>query len=319
MRSLKLLAGLLAAFLLIALAGCSDDDSDGGETTPTDDASTAAAPDKTQPPAFPLTMTDDVGVKVTLEEPPGAIVALAPSFVEVIFDLGAGDSIVAADTNADYPIEAEAIPKISGFSPSLEGIASYNPDLVLIFYDPGDLQTSLIDLGIPTMYLATPTTIDGVYAQIETLGQIVDRPVEAQAIVSRMQTDISAIVGSVDTSSGPSYYFEIDNTYYSVGPGSFPDEVFAMLGATNIAESASEAYPQLSTEAIVAAEPEVIILADVDFGESAETVAARPGWDAIPAVQNDRVYGVPAALLQRPTARLVDDVQQVAELLYTES
>lgn len=316
MRNLKVLAGLLAALSLIAFAACGDDDDDrGGDATPTDTATETAPPVS----VFPLTMTDDAGVETTLEAPPQSIVALAPSFVEVLYDLGAGDTIVAADENSDYPPEAESIPKISGFSPSVEGIASYDPDLVLIFYDPGDLQTSLNTLGIPTMYLATPSTIDGVYAQIEMLGQITDHQVEAAAIVSRMRTDIEEIVASVDTSAGPSYYFEIDNTYYTVGPGSFPDEVFAMLGATNVAKSTGEAYPQLSAEAIIAGEPDVIILADADFGESAETVGARPGWDAIPAVLNGRVYGVPASLLQRPTGRLVDDIQQVADILYPEN
>ena len=85
-------------------------------------------------------------------------------------------------------------------------------------------------------------------------------------------------------------YHELDNTYYSVGPGSFIDDLYKTLGATNIAESTGEAYPQLSAEAIIAANPDVIILADEGAGESADTVAARPGWTAIAAVKNDRVY-----------------------------
>lgn len=321
MRYVKLLTPLLAALIISAVAACGDDDDDVNPTPTAAPATTAAASETEQPDGatFPLTITDDAGVEVTLEAPPEAIVALAPSFVEVLFDLGAEDKIVAADENTDYPPEAESIPKISGFSPSIEGIAAYEPDVVLIFFDPGDLQTSLINLGIPTLFLATPPTIDGVYDQIRTLGVITGTEEEADAIVSQMETDIAAIVDGIEDADGPSLYFELDAALFTVGPGSFPDEIFNLLGATNIAQPTGEAYPQMSAEAIIAAEPDVIILADADFGETPETVAARPGWDATPAVQDSRVYGVPAALLSRPTVRLVDDIQMVADLLYPES
>ncbi|HEY5639855.1 MAG TPA: ABC transporter substrate-binding protein [Dehalococcoidia bacterium] len=311
MRIFFVLAGLFAA--LVIAAACGDDDA-GRDGTPV--ATTSAA---TAAPAFPMTITDDVGIEVTLASEPESVVALAASFVEVLYALGEGGRIVAAETNADYPQEAESIPKISGFSPSVEGIVSYEPDLVLIFFDPGDLQSSLISLGIPTIYLETPSTIAGVYEQIETLGAVTGRTAEAETIVSSMQADIAAIAGELDdVTAGPSVFLEYDAMLFTAGPGSFPDEVFGLLKATNIAAPTGEAFPQMSTEAIIGAGPEVIVLADADFGESAETVAARPGWDAVPAVQDGRVYPVPAALLSRATPRLVDDIQLLAGLFYPE-
>ena len=99
-------------------------------------------------------------------------------------------------------------------------------------------------------------------------------------MVDQVQSISSAVAGA----TAPSVYHEVDNTYYSAGPGSFIDDLYQTLGATNIAESSGEAYPQLSAEAIIAANPDVIILADEDAGESAATVAQRPGWAAINAV-----------------------------------
>ncbi|HUF52186.1 MAG TPA: ABC transporter substrate-binding protein [Dehalococcoidia bacterium] len=324
MRTVKLLAALLAALLVVALIACGDDDDDRGDASPTDAPATSATAQETDPPAdsaFPLTVTDDAGIEFTFDEAPQSIVALAPSFVEVLYAVGAGDAIVAADQNTDYPPEAADIPRISGFDPSVEAIAGYEPDLVLMCcFDAGGLQGALMDIDIPTMYFDSPATIDGVYEQIVTIGEVVGAGNEVEAIVGGMEADIDAIVSAIPARGhAPSYYFELDVALFTVGPGSFPHEVFTLLGAENVADATGEAYPQLSAEAIIAGAPDVIFLADADFGESAETVASRPGWDVIPAVVNDRVYPVPAAVLSRPTPRLVDDIELVADLLYPES
>ena len=265
---------------------------------------------------FPQTITDDAGVEVTLDAQPEAIVALAPSFVEVLFAIGAGDAVVAVDENTDEPPEAADIPRVSSFEPSVEGIASYEPDVVLIFFDPGGLQDALIQLDIPTVLLATPTTVDGVYDQVETIGDITGHPDEASDVTADMRTDIDAIVADTDEAEGPSVFFELDPQLFTVGPGSFPHEVLNMLGAFNIADSTGEAYPQMSNEAVIAENPDVIILASADLGESAETVAARPGWSAVSAVTNSRIHPVPEGFINHASPRLVADVEELAGYLY---
>jgi iron complex transport system substrate-binding protein len=117
---------------------------------------------------------------------------------------------------------------------------------------------------------------------------------------------------------GPRVYHEVDNTYFTAGPGSFINDIYALLKAQNIAAPTGQAFPQLSAEAIIAANPEVIILADEDAGESPQTVAARPGWGQIAAVQNHRVYTVDPDIVSRPGPRLVDALQALARLLYPE-
>ena len=317
MKLRHLLLVLLAALALV-FSGCGDDGDEAEITpSPTSDSSAASSP---TPAAFPVSITDDNDVSVTVETAPERIVALAPSFVEVLFAIGAGDAIVAADENTDYPPEAASIPKISGFEPSVEGIASYEPDLVLIVFDPGGLQDALGQLGINTLFLASPESIEGTFAQIELLGRAAGRSAAAQGLAGQMQAVIEGIKAKLPAgATGPRVYHEVDNTYYSAGPGSFVHDLYVTLRAQNIAESTGEAFPQLSAEAIIQADPEVIILADEFAGESADTVAARAGWSEVSAVKGGRVYTIDPNIASRPGPRLVDALEMLARLLYPEA
>jgi iron complex transport system substrate-binding protein len=312
----RYLSAALAALIVLALAAACADDGDPVLTTPapTPTAAPAAAPD-----GFPVTVVDSNGNELTLPAPATRIVALAPSFVEILFALGAGDSVAGVDENTDYPPEALEITKISGFSPSVEGIAALEPGLVVIFYDPGGLEDALEGLGIATLFLATPDSIEGVYDHITILGQLTGRSEEAEALISRMQSDIEALLARVPAGEGPTVYHEIDNTYFTAGPGSFIHDLYVRLGARNIAEATGEAFPQMSAEAIIAANPEVIILAGELAADSPETVAARPGWDAISAVQNGRVYTIDPNLISRPGPRVVEGLEELARFLYPEA
>jgi iron complex transport system substrate-binding protein len=301
-----LLMVLLAGVMLVS---CGDDGSDNGQdATPTSTNSD-----------FPVTITDDTGLEVEIEAQPAAIVALSPSFVEVLFAIGAGDAVAAVDENSDYPAEAEALPKVSGFEPSLEGIVAMEPDLVLMSFDPSGLQASLADVGIPSLFLANPGDLEGVYEQIETIGEATGHVTEAEAVTADMKSEIAGILALVeDVTQGPRVFHELDNTLFTVGPGSFQDGIYTLLKAQNIAQSTGEPFPQLTTEALIAADPEVIALADGEFGESLETVAARPGWGGVSAVTTGRVLPVDDDLLSRPGPRVVDGVKEVASILYPE-
>jgi len=308
----------LLAPLALLFAACGDDDGAAPSSTTTargaqDTPAVTAAP-------FPVTIADDQGNTLTLDAAPERIVALQPSFVEVLYAIGAGDTIVAADENTDYPPEAADIPRVSGFQPSVEGIASYEPDLVLLSYDPGGLVDALRRLDIGVLFLESPATIEDTYAQIETIGKAAGRAGEAASLVAQMKASIEAVTAKLPAgATGPRVFHEVDNTYYTAGPGSFIDDLYTTLGARNIASSTGEAYPQMSAEAIIQADPEVIILADEFAGESPETVAARPGWDQVSAVKNGRVYVVDPNIISRPGPRIVDALETLAKLLYPEA
>ncbi len=311
---LRYLVPVIAALLAIAAVAC---DGDGAGPTPVPSPAEEAAPSPS-PAAFPVTVTDSNGERVTFESPPEGIVALAPSFVEVLFAFGAADAVVAVDQNTDFPPEAASLTKISGFEPSLEGIAALEPDLVIIFFDPGGLEEALETLGIPVLFLANPASIQGVFDQIELLGQATGHPQEAEDLIADMQDGIDAITEKLaDVRQGPSFFHELDPTLFSTCPGEFTHDMYETLKARNIATE-SGLPCQLSEEFVIDADPEVVILADQFAGESPDTVKARPGWGNVSAVQNDRIHIVDPNLVSRPGPRLVEGLQILAGLLYPE-
>jgi iron complex transport system substrate-binding protein len=309
MRSYILLA-VLAALLALA-AACNGD---GPGPTPTAVQEATPSP---SPAAFPVTVTDSNGKQITFQLPPESIVALVPSFVEILFAIGAGDTVVAVDQNTDFPPEAASLPQLSGFEPSVEGIAALEPDLVIIFFDPGGLEQALEGLGIPVLFLKSPASVQGVLDQIELLGRVTGRLDEAETVIADMQASIDAITEKLaDVQEGPSVFHELSPDLYTASDEDFVGDLYTILKARNIAAGAGP-FPQLSEEAVIAADPEVIILADEPAVTPGE-VKARPGWESVSAVQNDRVHIVDPNLVSRPGPRLVEGLEMLARLLYPE-
>ena len=324
---LWVVALLLAAASLIAACG-GDDEGDGGAT------GTATAPAEsefaafdcdgeyagTEPDAsaFPLEVTDDGREAVSLEAPPSAIVSLSAAHVEVLYAIGAGDQLVAGDLFSDCPKAASELAQLDSFTPSVEAITALEPDLVVLGFPDPDLEEALAGVGVSSLLLESPADVDGVMDDMRLLGRVTGHEEEAQALTVSMEERIDEIVADLPEGEAPSVFHEVDNTLYSAGPGSFVGDLYEILKVENIAEATGEAFPLMSQEAIIAAAPDVIILADEAAGESAETVKARPGWDTIPAVQNDRIYPVDPDIISRPGPRLVEALETLAGLLYGE-
>ena len=310
MRLRYLVVSLVALLALAALA-CNGDES-GPTATPTAVQEAVAAP---SPAVFPVTVTDSNGKQLVFDSPPESIVALAPSFVEVLFAIAAGDAVVAVDENTDFPPEAAAKTKLSGYQPSVEGIAALEPDLVIIFFDPGGLEEALEGLGIPVLFLASPQSVEGVFDQMRLLGQVTGHADDAEQLIDGMRESIDAITAKLaDVQEGPRVFHEIGPELYTASDEDFVGDLYTILKAQNIAAGAG-LFPQLTEEAVIAADPEVIILADMP-AVTPEEVKARPGWDSLSAVQNDRVFAVDPDLVSRQGPRLVDGLEELARLLY---
>ena len=197
------------------------------------------------------------------------------------------------------------------------------PDLVLLFYDPGELAASLERLGITTAVLGsveeTPESVAAVFDQIRLLGEMTDHVQEAEELVADMQGRIDAIEEALaDVEQGPRIFHEVDATLYTAAPASFIGGLYKILKAQNIAAEADQPFPQLSQEVIIERDPEVIILADGAYGESPDTVKGRPGWENISAVRNDRIFVIDPDIVSRAGPRLVEALETLAEYLYPE-
>jgi len=321
MRSYVLLA-LLAALLALAVA-CNSDSSPARTPSPEPaafgfDCAAAIAATAPDASAFPVEVTDSLGNAVTLEAPPQRIASLSAGHTETLFAIGAGDQVTAVDNTSDCPAAANDLPKVDAFTPSVEQIAALEPDLVVIFYDPGDLQSSLRGLDIPVLNLATPESVQGVYDQMALLGEATGHADDAERVAGEMNEAVEDVRSRLGVVEAPAVFHEVDTNYFSAASGTFIGDLYDMLGAGNIADATGQAYPQMSAEAIIQADPDVIVLADEDAGESAETVKARPGWGSVSAVKNDRIYAIDPDIISRPGPRLVEALRTLAGYLYPE-
>ena len=247
------------------------------------------------------------------------ILSLSPTATEMLYAIGAGDQVVAVDSLSNYPAEAaDKLTKISAFEPNAEAILGYNPDIVLISNDMNKIteQLKTAKPGITVWTGAMATTIDDVYAQITDLGVVTGHDAEAAALVTKMKADLAAATDGVTAPEGASYYYELDNTYYSLTSNTFVGSLLKSTGITNIADGveAGNDWPQLNAESIIKANPTVIFLADTKCcQQDAAAVAKRAGWDGIDAVKNSHVVELDDDIASRWGPRIVDLVKQMVE------
>ena len=231
----------------------------------------------------------------SLDEPstpdyPQAIISLSATATEILFAIGAGDQVIAVDEYSTYPAEAP-MTDLSGFTPNVEAIAEYGPDLVVISYDPGDLVAGLELLDIEVLIQGTASSLEGTYSQISELGEKTGHSETAEELNESIVSDLASLAED-PVGAGLTYFHEVDNTLYTATSSTFIGQLYALLGLENIADPADDqgfGYPQLSPEYIISANPDLIFLADAEWGESVETLAERPGWAELTAVQNNRV------------------------------
>jgi iron complex transport system substrate-binding protein len=298
LRSFVLLAGAALVALALSVAGAS---------------ARASATS-----SFPVTVVASNG-KVTVTKRPSRIVSLSPTATETLFALGAASQVVAVDDQSDFP-KTTPQTSLSGFTPNVEAIAAYRPDLVVIAYDPKGLSDALGRLGITVLHQDGAKSFKGAYQQIRQLGKVTGRDVAAATLVTRMRTKIAAMVKEArQARSGLSVYHELTPDLYSATSRTFVGQVYTALGLRNIADEADAlgyGYPQLSSEYVVSASPDIVVLADtVCCGQKPSSVAARPGWDRINAVRTGSIVRIHDSIASRWGPRLVDFFRAMSSAL----
>ncbi len=297
----------------------------GDETTTTEaaDTTTSAPPETTTTEAagggFPITIAAGNG-DVTIGARPERIVSLSPTSTEILFDIGAGDQVVAADSFSDFPASAPTDPDLVALSPNVEAIVEeHDPDLVVMTFDPGEVVASFEALGVPVIVHLAPVTLDDTYTQYEQLGAATANVGTATEAVARIQDDLDTVVAEVgDAAAGLTYYHELDPTFFSATSTTFIGQVYGLFGMENIADPADAdgaafGFPQLSAEFILDADPDLVFLADTKCcDQTAETVAERPGWSDLSAVP-DGVVELDDDVASRWGPRIVDFAEVIAE------
>ncbi len=255
----------------------------------------------------------------TVPEVSVRIVSLSPTATEMLYAIGAGDQVVAVDSYSTFPAEtASKVTKISAFEPNAEAILGYTPDVVLISNDTNKISEQLI-AGNPKLQVwtgAAAATLDDVYKQITELGALTGHEDDAATLIDSMKSRIAMVTENISAPMTPkSYFYELDNTLYSVTSNTFVGALLKPFGFTNIADGveAGNDYPQLNAEVIAKANPSVIFLADTKCcATNAAEVAKRPGWAGIDAVKNGQIVELDDDVASRWGPRIVDLVEQFA-------
>ncbi|MEN8237751.1 MAG: ABC transporter substrate-binding protein [Actinomycetota bacterium] len=286
------------------------------EATTTEPADSTTTSTEATDDGFPVTIDAPNG-PVTIDARPERIVSISPTSTEVLFAVGAGSEVVAVDDQSNFPADAP-VTDLSGITPNIEAIASYDPGLVFISFDPGDVIASLESLGIPVIMHPTAVSVDDAYTQWEQVGAATGNVAGASELVASTQTSITSVLETLpEGADAMTYYYELDPTLYSVTASTFVGELFSLTGMSNVADAADPdgfGFPQLTAEYIIEQNPTLIYLADTKCcGQNADTVAERPGWDTLDAVVNGAVVELDDDVASRWGPRIADLVDDIVE------
>ena len=269
---------------------------------------------------YPLVISSG-GYSTTIAKKPTRIISLSPSATESLFEIGAGKQVLAVDSLSNFPKTAP-ITELSVFEPNVEAIAALKPDLVVLSVDAMKslvVKEALEKLKISVLMEQAPENLSQAYKEIEVLGAVTDHTSEAKKVTFKMASLIKSILTRAKVSGKVTFFHELDNTLYSVTSDTFIGKVYKDFGLINIADKAAGAdsygYPQLSAEYLLKTDPDIIYLADAEYGESASTVKARAGWSGITAVTKKNVFALPNDIPSRWGPRLVDFYRYVASSL----
>lgn len=274
--------------------------------------------------AYPLTLTDDAQRTVQLAQKPERIVSLAPSNTEMVCAIGACDALVGVTDFDDYPAQVADVPKVVVQAvPDVEKIVAAEPDLVLA---AGNQQTPqaaidrLVELQVPVLVLY-PSRLEDIYADIELIGQAVDRSPAAEKLVGEMQSRVAAVQAKVAGATAPRVFYEVSvyqGVIYTAGADSFLASLIETAGGEPIT---GDATGVIQVEDLVAADPQLILLGDAAYDQSVtpEAVAARPGWSSMTAIGSNAIKPMPDdPIITRPGPRIVDGLEALARAIHPE-
>jgi len=289
-------------------------------------APTAAPEPTVEPTPEVMVFSDDFGNTFETTEYPQAIVSISPSTTEILFAIGAGGQMVGRDEQSIYPEEALAVANVGALWGELptEAILALEPDLVVAaeIISAEQIQ-ALKDLGLNVYHQANPLDYEGLWNNLRDLAALTGHQAEAEILIADLEARVEAVQSKIaPLSYAPTVFYELDATDpsnpWTTGSGTFIDYIISMAGGVNAASALQGDYAQISAEELIAVNPEIILLADALYGVTPESLAGRPGWEAIAAVTNNAIYPIDPYIMSTPGPRLVNALEEIAKLLHPE-
>ena len=268
-----------------------------------------------------LTVTDMKGRAVTLDQPATRVVALTAADCEILYALGAGDTLVGRGEYCDYPESVLAVPAVqSGSETNLEQIIALQPQVLLMStMAQSEEQVRQLEAAGIRVVVSEAQDIEGTYTAIRMIGALMGKNSEAETLVSGMQASFDALKNA-GAGKGSSVYFEVSPLQYGLwtaGQGTFMDEIATLLGLTNCFADVN-GWAEVSEEQVIERNPDYIVTIAMYTGEGQtpeEEILSRAGWANVTAVQKGRVLCLPDNELTRPGPRLVDGAQKLSDFI----
>ncbi len=267
--------------------------------------------------AVAVSATDDAGRKVSLEQPAQRIISLSPHGTELLFAAGAGDRVIGAVSYSDYPPEAKKIPRVGGYKAlDLERILALRPDLV-VGWESGNgsgVLKRLETLGL-TVFVTEPRHLEQVPGAIEKLGKLAGTESDARLAAERFRSRLQALTNRYRQRPSVSVFYEVWNRpLMTIGGDHLISRVIERCGGRNVFEALGELAPTVSEEAVIAANPQVIIASGMGE-ERPEWLDDWRRWKSINAVSREQLHFIPPDLLQRPTPRALEGTERLCRSL----
>ena len=269
-----------------------------------------------------LKFVDEVGRKVPVPFPPKKIISLAPNITEVLFRLGLDREIVGVSIHCNFPEKARRKIQVGSYiNLDFEKIIFLKPDLVIATGtgNTRNMVERLEKLGFPT-YVIFPKNFDGILQSIDHLGRVVNREKEAEAIIQEMKRRRQRVIERTQGLPRPKVFLQIGEfPIVTVGKGSFGDNLIDLAGGENIARNEKKMYPRLGKEEILKRSPEVILISSMNpKGDYQRLLQEWSRWKMIPAVRNGRIHMIDSDLIDRPSPRIIDGLEEITKVLHPE-
>jgi iron complex transport system substrate-binding protein len=251
---------------------------------------------------------------------PERIVSLSPTVTETLFAVGAGPQVIAVDEQSDHPPSAPRT-GLSGHEPNVEAIAEHRPDLVILPDTvPGDVVAALRRLRLRVLVAPAPADLGDAYAQMRRIGRLTGHAEAGERVARRTRARVEELIAAVPRAEDLAVFHELDPDLYSASSDTFIGRIYRRLGLRNVADPAARRsgspYPQVSSEAVVSADPDLVVLADGECcGQTPAKVARRAGWRRVAAVERGAVVAIDDDIASRWGPRVPVFVARVAEAM----
>ncbi|MEW6615385.1 MAG: cobalamin-binding protein [Thermodesulfobacteriota bacterium] len=270
--------------------------------------------------AFPATYVDEMGRRVDIPSDPKRIVSLAPSITETLYFLNVGKRIVGVTEFSSYPDEAKRKPNVGSYiNLNIEKIISLKPDLIIGIADGNKKESvdTLERLGY-SVYAINPRCVKDVFQTIYNIGRITGCVGRANRLINELKNRVNYVESRTRGIERPRVFFQIGiNPVVTVGKDTFHNDLIKMAGGLNVSGSDKVKYPQYSMEQILLNAPDIIIISSMQRGGGFERKKKEwMKWKNIPAVKNGRIYIIDSDLVDHPSPRIIDGLEELARLIH---